>query len=152
MPRYALYLPFSFEAKDDRTAAIVANLLAHRNALLLSEEGRVVETLEDPLPVSLLSPKDLQERGEAVVAALDTVACGYVGDRPVLDQMVNQALQHPDSQRGPFARVTAVRTAYRRWFLRHDNQVSMIIYSQVEHLVGRLNDMLREVTKVIRVE
>lgn len=157
MPRYDLHMPFSFEAKDDRTAALVANLLAHRNALLLAEDGRVVETFDSPhadsflAPANLLSPVDLRERGEDVVAALDTVACGFTGQRPDLDLMVEDALQHPDAQRGPWSRQAVVRTAYRRWFMNHNNQVTALVYSMVDHLVGRINDMLRDVTRKIHV-
>lgn len=149
MPRYALYIPFSLDADDDQTAALVANLLAHRNALLLAEDGRVVGTIDTPLPDRLLSPEDLRVRGPAVAAALETVAAGHTGERVELDRRIEQALaaSHP----GSWSRVTVLRRVYYRWMSTRNNPVTAHVHLLVNVLASRIRDLLADMTQVIRV-
>ena len=147
--RYALYLPFSFDADDDQTAALVANLLAHRNALLLAEDGRVVETLDTPPPDRLLPPQDLRARGHAVAAALETVAAGFTGERAELDRTVEAALAGPHP--GSWSRSTVLRGVYHRWMSARNNPVTAHVHLLVNVLSSRLRDLLADMTQVTRV-
>lgn len=149
MPRYALYLPFSLDAEDDRTAVLVANLLAHRNALLMTQDGRVVETTDAPPPDRLLAPEDLRTRGHAVAAALDTVAAGHTGERDELDRMVEEALSSPPS--GSWSRSTVLRRVHYRWMSARNSPTTTHVHLLVNILASRIRDLLADMTRVIRV-